>query len=113
MVSRTEVILFARQALLPAKAYPFSKFPLKALYKAVTIQYGLRDISHVLIQLKGPSFRLLDSRLYFLKETAMDGSSGHADGTFDDLYVLLLGLYIGLFEGFRGIAFRGGNEPGS
>ena len=43
----------------------------------------------------------------------MDGSSGHADGTFDDLYVLLLCLYIGLFEGFRGIAFRGGNEPGS
>ena len=43
----------------------------------------------------------------------MDGSSGHADGTFDDLYVLLLGLYLGLFEGFRGIAFRGGNEPGS
>ena len=59
MVSRTEVILFARQALLPAKAYPFSKFPLKALYKAVTIQYGLRDISHVLIQLKGQAFGCL------------------------------------------------------
>ena len=107
MVSRTEVILFARQALLPAKAYPFSKFPLKALYKAVTIQYGLRDIS------EGTSFRLLDSRLHFLMDTAMDGSSGHADGTFDDLYVLLLCLYLGLFEGFRGIAFRGGKEPGS
>ena len=112
MVSRTEVILFARQALLPAKAYPFSKFPLKALYKAVTIQYGLRDIAR-LDTVEGTSFRLLDSRLHFLKETAMDGSSGHADGTFDDLYVLLLCLYIGLFEGFRGIAFRGGNEPGS
>ena len=67
MVSRTEVILFARQALLPAKAYPFSKFPLKALYKAVTIQYGLRDISHVLIQLKGQAFGCLIPAFTFSK----------------------------------------------
>lgn len=113
MVSRTEVILFARQALLPAKAYPFSKFPLKALYKAVTIQYGLRDISHVLIQLKGQAFGCLIPAFTFSRKLQWMARPGMPDGTFDDLYVLLLCLYIGLFEGFRGIAFRGGNEPGS
>ena len=112
MVSRTEVILFARQALLPAKAYPFSKFPLKALYKAVTIQYGLRDILHVLIQLKGQAFGCLIPAFTFSRKLQWMARPGMPTGLLM-ISMSFSSAYIGLFEGFRGIAFRGGNEPGS
>jgi len=50
-ISFTEDIFVALKAFAPAKAYPFSKLPFSALIRAVIMQYGLLEISQVLIHL--------------------------------------------------------------